>query len=421
MLASLARQLQARLISKRASYSDTRISTRLQPGASSTSEFQASNARGNKLTVLQTPIRFYPAIGGVENHVYYLSKELAHSGNTVKVICANEPPSNENNVQAVLVERLAYPFKVTNTNITFSLPFSILRSQFDILHTHMPTPWSADWSVLLARLLKKRSVITLHNDMDKPGFLAKLVTRIYLFSLFKLTLTLVDSIIIVNPHWENSFVATKKLLLPFKKKISIIPNGIDLTLFKPASGVVSKKNSLLFISILDKHHEFKGLDYLLDALKMLKRDFPDIQLTIVGEGELKRHYQRKAVLLNLGENVSFVGEVKQEELVSYYNAASLFILPSTEIEGFGIVLLEAMACHVPVIATSIVGTSGDIKKYNAGIVVEPRKADELAQAITTILNQPALAEEMGRNGRRLVEEKYDWKNIARQIESIYLK
>jgi glycosyltransferase involved in cell wall biosynthesis len=378
-----------------------------------------SNA--NKITVLQTPIRFYPAIGGVENHVYYLSKELVNDGNAVKVICANEPPSSNRNIHAILVERLAYPFKVTNTNITFNLPLRILQSQFDILHTHMPTPWSADWSVLIAKLRKKRSVITIHNDMDKPGFLAKLVTRAYLYSLFKLTLTFVDSIIIVNPDWENSFEATKKLLMPYKKKISIIPNGIDLTLFKKSASSSAKKNSLLFISILDKHHEFKGLDYLLEALKIVKRDFPGIELTIVGEGELKNHYQQKTRLLDLDDNVRFIGEVKQEDLVSYYNAASVFILPSTEIEGFGIVLLEAMACNVPVIATSIVGTSGDIKKHNAGLIVEPRKAEELAQAITTIISDANLAETMGSNGRSLVEEKYDWKKIAKQIENIYTR
>jgi len=257
--------------------------------------------------------------------------------------------------------------------------------------------------------------------MDKPGFLAKLVTKAYLYSLFKLTLTFVDNIIIVNPDWENSFGATKKLLMPYKKKISIIPNGIDLALFKKSASGSVKKNSLLFISILDKHHEFKGLDYLLEALKMVKRDFPDIELTIVGEGELKKHYQQKARLLDLDDNVRFIGEVKQEDLVSYYNAASVFILPSTEIEGFGIVLLEAMACNVPVIATSIVGTSSDIKKYNAGLIVEPRKAEELAQAITTIIRDPTLAETMGSNGRNLVEEKYDWKEIAKQIENIYTR
>lgn len=370
MIISLTRHLQAILFSKENKCISSHSSIHL--GESPLDRSQEDLSSDNKTTILQTPIRFYPAIGGVENHVYYLSKELVDNGNTVKVICANEPQSNHVNMHGIAVERLAYQFKITNTNITFSLPLRILRSQFEVVHTHMPTPWSADWSVLIAKAMKKRSVITIHNDMDKSTFLGKLVTKLYLFTLFKLTLTLVDKIIIVNPDWENSFNATKKMLKPYKRKMSLIPNGIDLSLFRKINANTVKKNSLLFISVLDKHHKFKGLDYLLDALKLVKKDFLDIELTIIGEGELKEYYQQKTEALGLNGTVRFVGEMKQEDLIGYYNTASVFILPSTEIEGFGIVLLEAMACNVPVIATSIVGTSSDIKKYNTGIVVEPK-------------------------------------------------
>lgn len=335
------------------------------------------------------------------------------------VALRNEPKSSNGNIYGIIIERLAYPFKITNTNITFSLPLRILRSHFNVLHTHMPTPWSADWSVLIAKVMKKRSVITIHNDMDKPSFLGKLITKIYLFTLFKLTLTFVDKIIIVNPEWENNFSSIKKILISYKKKICVIPNGVDISLFRKSGRSDVKKNILLFISVLDKHHKFKGLDCLLDSLKIARSDFPDIELIIIGEGELKKYYQQKTKILGLNDNVRFIGEIKQEDLVSYYNTASMFILPSTEIEGFGIVLLEAMACNVPVIASSIVGMSSDIKKYHAGLVVKPNNAEELAKAITIIINNPALAETMGNNGRKLIEEKYDWRKIAKQIESLY--
>src|SRR5205085_9907818 len=131
---------------------------------------QAGLSGHKKIMILQTPIRFYPAIGGVENHVYYLSKELINNGYDIKIICANEPQSDRKNIDSVTVERLGYLFKITNTNISFSLPLRILQSHFDVIHTHMPTPWSADWSVLIAKVMKKSSVITIHNDMDKSSF-----------------------------------------------------------------------------------------------------------------------------------------------------------------------------------------------------------------------------------------------------------
>src|SRR6266567_2274931 len=105
MIVSLTRHLQVLLSSKMDQLSSNRSSIRLRLGESTLDKSQADLRNGNKLTVLQTPIRFYPAIGGVENHVYYLSKELVNDGNTVKVICANEPPSNDRNIHAILVER----------------------------------------------------------------------------------------------------------------------------------------------------------------------------------------------------------------------------------------------------------------------------------------------------------------------------
>jgi glycosyltransferase involved in cell wall biosynthesis len=118
------------------------------------------------LKIVQTPVRFYPEIGGVENHVYYLAKELVKKGISVEVICAGDTQLKPEK-EGIKITRLTSPFKITNTNITLSLPFTLLKSDFDIIHTHMPTPWTADWSVLIAKLKKKKSIITIHNDIQK--------------------------------------------------------------------------------------------------------------------------------------------------------------------------------------------------------------------------------------------------------------
>lgn len=372
-----------------------------------------------KLKVLQTPIRFFPYIGGVENHVYYLAKELVKRGHTIKVLCANEPKSQNKKIDGITVKRLPYSFKITNTNISLSLPKEISTSSFDIVHTHMPTPWTSDWSILLAKLMKKKSIITIHNDMDKSSFVSKLITKIYLYSVFQISLALVDKIIIVNPDWQNSFTATKQLLSKHKAKITVLPNGIDLTLFESNATMRRSENMILFVSILDKHHKFKGLEYLLQAVVELKKTSPKIVLTVIGEGELKETYKAMAEKLGIGKNVSFIGGLSQKELAAYYRKASVFVLPSIEIEGFGIVLLEAMACKAPIVATDIVGVATDIKKYKTGIIVKPRDAQALARSITKILTDKKLARIMGINGRKLIEQKYDWKLIAQNVEKVY--
>lgn len=372
-----------------------------------------------KISILQTPPRFYPYIGGTENHVYHLSRELIKDGFKVKVICANDPKTTNKKINNICVERLWYPFKITNTTITPTLPVKILWSKFDILHTHMPTPWSSDVSILITKIMNKKSIITIHNDMDKSSFISKLVTKIYLYTFYKLSLALVNKIIIINPNWEISFNATKTILKNHKQKITVIPNGIDLQLFKKTRNDSNPKNKLLFVSVLDKYHSFKGIDYLLEAVKIAKKSISNIELDIIGEGELKQFYQKKSQKLQIQNNVNFIGEVTHTDLVSHYNNASVFILPSTEIEGFGIVLLEAMACALPVIATDIVGTKNDIQKYNSGIIVKPKDSQLLAKAIVELLNNKQKAKKMGDNGRKLVEENYDWDKIAKQIKQLY--
>jgi glycosyltransferase involved in cell wall biosynthesis len=215
-------------------------------------------------------------------------------------------------------------------------------------------------------------------------------------------------------------VATKNILNKFKKKITVIPNGIDTSIFY-RKNVIKEENSILFVSILDKYHEFKGLPYLLKAVKALVSSVPNIQLFIIGEGELKVIYEKLASELGISEHVIFLGEISQSKLATYYSRSTVFVLPSTEIEGFGIVLLEAMACEIPVIATDIVGTSDEIKKYQTGIVINPKNVNSLKDALMKILTNKKLQAQMGKNGRMLIESKYSWNTIANQIQKVYLE
>lgn len=372
-----------------------------------------------QIKVLQTPIRFFPYIGGVENHVLYLSKQLVKNGNSVTVICADEPKSKKRTVEGISIDRLPYIGKVTNTNIALSLPLKILSSKFDLIHTHMPTPWTADWSVFLAKIKGKKSVITIHNDMDKTSPISRLVTKLYLNTVFKFTLNLVNRIIIVNPDWKQSFIATRHLLLPHEKKITVIPNGVELSKFVKNNKERRDKNTILFVSILDKHHKFKGLDYLLEALALLKQTNSNIKLIVVGDGELRKFYELKAKTLQIDKNITFIGKASQEKLVEYYRKASIFVLPSIEIEGFGIVLLEAMASNLPVITTPIAGVWKDVKKFNSGLIVKPRNSKSLANALTQLLNDPTKRQRMGKNGSRLIKQKYDWVLVTSQVEKLY--
>ncbi len=129
--------------------------------------------------------------------------------------------------------------------------------------------------------------------------------------------------------------------------------------------------------------DIKDLITLLKALKLVKKIIPDVKLIVGGKGTLLEYYRKMVVDADLAENVEFHGFIPDEKIVEYYSSANIFILPSisSKQEGFGIVVLEAMACKTPVISTEIVGVAADVKKSNSGIIVPPKDVDKLAEAI----------------------------------------
>ncbi len=372
------------------------------------------------MKILQTPARFYPFIGGVENYAYNLSRELVELGEGVSVVCANEPDARQHeSIMGIDVRRLSYLGKIANTNITPALPWALLQGSFDILHTHLPTPWSADWSCLAARAKRKPLVLTYHNDIVGLGFAGRLAW-LYNSSCLPLLLESAASIIITQPNYMNSSIYLKS----HKNKIKVIPNGVDINRFKPqATRAKSEggRRTLFFLGLLDEFHRYKGLDCLLRALVKVREQMPDVSLEVGGAGSLLGLYREMAGSLGLAKSVEFLGFIPEDALLEHYQRCDAFVLPSTsrEQEGFGIVLLEAMACAKPVISTEIVGVADDVRKFNAGRIAKPGDERALARAILETLGNQDQAEEMGRNGRRLVEQKYTWKRVARDVLEIY--
>jgi len=372
------------------------------------------------MKILQTPIRFYPFIGGVENYVYYLSQELVKKGHQLKVLCANEPHSPKKEIiNNITVKRVPYIGKIANTNITPSLPIEILREgEYDIMHTHIPTPWSADWSAFFSKLKNKPLVLNYYNDIVAQGGIAKKTAQLYNKTFLKSLLKKADRIIII----QENYIYTSPYLSEFTDKISVVPVGVDVNQFQPIK-IDKRENSIFFLSLLDEFHKYKGLEYLLKAIQIVQKDIDDVKLIIGGKGNLLKYYKSMAESLGIENNVEFHGFIAEEKIVEYYNSCSLFILPSISSaqEGFGIVALEALACEKPVITTNIVGVADDLKKVNAGRIVPPKDAKKLAGAIIELLSNEQMSKKMGVKGRKLVEKKYTWLKIAEMTEDIYKK
>lgn len=371
------------------------------------------------MKIIQTPPRFFPYIGGTEQVAYCLSKELIKKHHCVKVICADEPRVGNDRIEGIDVERLPYIGKIANTNITLSLLSKLKNEDFDVLHTYLPHPWSADISAFVSTKKKKPLFLTYNNDITGRG-INKFIAWLYNFTALKLLLKQSSRIFITTA----GYLDYSPFLKPFAGKIVVAALGVDVEKFKPLDVKMENNGcpSLFFLSRLDKFHRYKGLEYLISAVGRIIKKIP-LNLYVGGEGELLPYYQDCAKKNGVERAVIFLGKVRDEELLKYYNMCDVFVLPSTTSlqEGFGLVALEAMACRKPVIVSSITGVANDVKKYNAGVVVAPCNIGELAEGLSFLLSDIKQRTEMANNAYTLVNNKYTWEKHAAIVENEYLR
>ena len=370
------------------------------------------------MKIVQVHSAFFPAIGGVENDIYNLCRELVKRRHDVTVLTSTlgtKKKAGIEDFEGMEIRRLRPAFRLGGTPIIPSLPLELHRISADIIHTHLPTPYTSDLSSFFSKRKKIPCVLTYHNDIVGHSILG-LIGKLYNATTLRLLLRNVDRIVIHQPRYLNY----SPYLPEFKYKIDVIPTAVEVNEFRPL-GIEKKRHSISFLSILNKSHKYKGLDYLLKALALVKEEIEDVKLMVGGKGELIGYYKGMVKSLDLENNVEFQGFIPQEKLVEYYNRSSVFVLPSisSKQEGFGIVLLEALACGTPVITTDIVGVAKDVEANNSGIIVPPNNIEALAKALVRMLEDDDLSTEMGRNGRKLVEEKYTWEKVADRVINLY--
>jgi hypothetical protein len=181
----------------------------------SNGEINEKNHLGKIVKVIQTPARYYPYIGGVEKYVSDLSYYLARKNNTkIKIYCADEPKA-QNILGKVEVKRLSYIAKIANTNITPLLFWELIKTQFDIIHSHIPTPWSADISMCVAWIKRKPFLLTYHNDISTKGPFG-FIGWLYNNTFLKLVLYRANAIVVTQKKYIDTLI--HNILLSYSYK-----------------------------------------------------------------------------------------------------------------------------------------------------------------------------------------------------------
>jgi glycosyltransferase involved in cell wall biosynthesis len=211
-------------------------------------------------------------------------------------------------------------------------------------------------------------------------------------------------------------------------RIIVNPGGVDLDRFKPIKNREMVKNDLGFrkkrIHLLTVRNlePRMGLDNLLQTIKIMKHKMKKVHLTIGGEGPEKDRLQRLIKELDLMDDVTMTGFISAEQLPLYYAAADFFILPTSELEGFGLVTPESMACGTPVLGTPVGGTKEILSPFNPKFLFKDSSPEAIAigieEAINHFFNDQNEFNKLRLNCREYVEKNYSWQRHTKQLTSI---
>jgi glycosyltransferase involved in cell wall biosynthesis len=348
--------------------------------------------------------------GGIQNHVLELATALEAEGVEVTAYLLKGAYPEDLPFRVEQVPFVPLPRLTAGQYVSFSLAAGrrLQGGDHDVVHGHSMYGWGA----ALSR--KRPMVVTCHGTQLNEYKATRATTRdpnhtttdYISYRMERYAARRADAVIAVSE--ENRVDVVEQYGIP-EDRMRVIPNGIRPERFKEAR---PEGPTILFVGRL---HQRKGVDVLLRAMPRVLEHMPDARLLVAGSGEREAQLNALREELGLGDAVEFLGFVPDEDLPDLYASATVFTMPSLY-EGFGIVMIEAMASSVPVVAFATGGAPEVIEDGVNGYLADP---DTLAARLVETLEDPARAASMGRRGRELVEERYSWRAVAQRTMAVY--
>ena len=361
-------------------------------------------------------------VGGIERHVRSLLRGLAATGEVepVNLVSNDAPRTDRHSDHGYLTVRAACWGAVSSLALSPSLPLLALRlhreHRFDLVHLHFPDPLGQFVASLLPGTVRR--VISWHSDIVRQQWAMALYQP--LLSSF---VRRADAVVGATPlHFSGSTQLPEGSGGPQRV---VIPYGFEAAEFQDTAASRARLAALTAekqaaggraLFALGRHVYYKGFDVLLKAMPSI-----DAVLWLGGTGPLTDDLKAMARREGVQDRVRFVGRIPDRELVAYYEAADVFVLPSVEkAEAFGLVQLEAMYCRRPVVSCRL-GTGVEWVNQDGvtGLVVAPRDVPALAGAVNRLLADAALRATMGEAGRRRVERDFSTESMVRQMLALY--
>ena len=373
------------------------------------------------MRIAQLTATFPPYRGGAGNVAYEYARRLADRGHRIEVFTADAegaPPDPG----AAIVHRMKPRFAIGNAPF---LPRLALRD-FDVLHFHHPFIFGTERALLAHARGGTALVVTHHNRLIGQGGRRPLFWA-YEETLGRALARRADRIGVLSYAHARSVSYLARELARTPERLVEIPNGVDVDAFHPApdSGRVRDRHGIpgdapvaLFAAALDRAHWFKRLDIAIAALA--RRPELGLHLLVVGGGEWLERHRAEAQAAGLADRVHFAGPQPHDAIAGHLHAADMLVLPSSDLESFGIVLIEAMACGLPVVATRLPGPADVVREGITGLLARPGDVDDLAAQLATLVESGAAGRrEMGLAGRADVIARFAWPAVIDRLEAAY--
>lgn len=375
-------------------------------------------------SILTLGLGWFPETpGGLERYIYELTHKLAANQDQVE-LCGVGLPEAEQNL----------PIKLTNLASPDSAIWQRLwsiRTNFKKTRVGKPDAINlhfALYSFPLLDILPKGIPITFNfhgpwaSESQQEVVNKKLSIFLKHWLIEQSTYNRCDRFIVLSKAFGN--ILHQQYQIPWSK-IHVIPGGVDITKFQTNLSSQEARTQLgwpsnrpiLFTSRRLVHRT--GLDKLLQALAIIKPKIPDIWLAIAGRGHIQATLQQQATELGLDDNVQFLGFIPDEQLPLAYQAADLTVMPSQSFEGFGLAIVESLACGTPVVCTPVGGMPEILAAFSPDLITTSTEASSISEKLENALlkNIPMPSREAC---RQYATTHYDWNKIALQVRNVLL-
>jgi len=393
--------------------------------------------------VFATDVSIEKIIGGAERVLFEQSTRLAARGHCVRLITRRLPEHQADRETIRGVEEVRCAFEPEGGLRSIAKTWMQAGRHLERLHELMPIdclnihqPLTAFGLISQAAALGIRSVYTCHSLSAEEylsrqtgcGTDGRLMRRVHAEGrnwIEGRVLRRCDRIVALSRYTQEKLRRVHGIS---NDRVEIVPGGADLARFQPASDKAAARKELAipenrFVLLTVRNLVPRmGLDRLVLAMQAAAMKIPQIFLVIGGHGPLRDELQALVNHLGLQNHVRMAGFIPEDTLACYYQMADLFVLPSLDLEGFGMVTLEALACGLPVLGTPVGGMREILTRWDGRFLLSDSRSETLAQGIIECHRRLDVrageAAEISRSCREFVERHYSWDRNVAALESI---